>query len=253
MSRHHRRKQRFKLRSFYVWHRYTGISAALLVLIACVTGILLNHTEKIGLDSSFVHSDWLLDWYGIQAPDELLTYNVGDRFITLMGPHLYLNRREIEGNHYNLVGAINTGDLIVIAASDSILLLTSRGEMVEKLGSRDGVPAGMQRIGTDEAGKLVIKGSHDLYQPDADFIHWHRIEPNGPDITWSKMVLLAPDLKSSLQQHYREEVLPIERIILDMHSGRFLGSWGPWLMDAAAIALILLSLSGSWMWFKRRR
>ena len=253
MSRQHHRKQRFKLRSFYIWHRYLGISAALLLLVASVTGILLNHTEELNLDSSFVRSDWLLDWYGVQAPDNLLTYPVGDRFITLMGPHLYLNRKEMEGNYHNLVGAIKSGELLVVAVSESILLLTPRGERVEKLGSEDGVPGGMQRIGIDSEGKPVIQGSHDLYQPDGNFIRWQRVNPGADDVVWSEAVKLAPKLKRALQQHYRGEVLPIERVVLDMHSGRFLGKAGPWLMDAAAVALILLALSGSWMWLKRRR
>ncbi|HED18424.1 MAG TPA: PepSY domain-containing protein, partial [Gammaproteobacteria bacterium] len=67
MSRHHRRKQRFKLRSFYVWHRYMGVGAAAFMLVIAVTGVLLNHTEGLQLDSRHVQSNWILDWYGIQA------------------------------------------------------------------------------------------------------------------------------------------------------------------------------------------
>ena len=33
MSRRHHRKQRFKLHSLYVWHRYMGLSAALVALL----------------------------------------------------------------------------------------------------------------------------------------------------------------------------------------------------------------------------
>jgi len=42
-------------------------------------------------------------------------------------------------------------------------------------------------------------------------------------------------------------------VILDLHSGRFFGQLGPWVFDAAAVLLILLSLSGTWIWLKRRR
>jgi uncharacterized iron-regulated membrane protein len=45
----------------------------------------------------------------------------------------------------------------------------------------------------------------------------------------------------------------VERVILDLHSGRFFGKLGPWLFDIAALLLILLSLSGAWIWLKRRR
>ena len=36
---------------------------------------------------------------------------------------------------------------------------------------------------------------------------------------------------------YRGIGLPWERVVLDLHSGRILGRLGPWLMDAAAVAL----------------
>ena len=42
--------------------------------------------------------------------------------------------------------------LVVVAVSDSILLLTARGELIERLTGTDGVPAGMRRIGTDGTG-----------------------------------------------------------------------------------------------------
>jgi len=253
MSRQHRRKQRFKLKSFYIWHRYMGVSAALFMLIVAVTGILLNHTENFELDSKHIKSAWILDWYGIQAPDTLLSFSCDDRYITLMGEHLYLNRREIDGSYRQLSGAVCTRDMLIIAISNSILLLTPRGEIIEHLTAKDGVPAGIKKIGTDEAGQLTVRGSHNDYRPDTDFIRWQPTDPHSAQVTWATPVNIDPVLQGALQHHYREEVLPVERLVLDMHSGRFFGRLGPWLFDIAAVLLILLSLSGTWIWLRRRR
>ena len=186
MARHHRRYRRFKLRSFYVWHRYMGICAALFALIIAVTGLLLNHTEDFQFDSHYVKNDWLLDWYGIQAPDTLLSFAAHDQHVTLMGEHLYLNRKEIDGEYQHLVGALYLDGLFVVAVSDSILLLTARGDIVERLGSEDGMPAGIRSIGVSKEGRLVAENSVDYYQTDKDFLKWRRWEqdPNacsGPD------------------------------------------------------------------------
>lgn len=253
MSRQHRRKQRFKLKSFYVWHRYMGVSAALFTLLIAVTGILLNHTEDFQFDSQYVESGWVLDWYGIEAPQDLSSFPCGKRHITLMGEHLYLNRKEIDGNYQQLVGAVCQNELIIVAVSQSILLLTRRGELIEQLKGKDGVPAGILAIGSDTAGHVVVRSSHDMYQPDTDFIQWKRWEGNPDTVTWVTTNELDAVVKTSLQQHYRTEVLPVERVILDLHSGRFFGKPGPWLFDAAAVLLILLSLTGTWIWIKRRR
>lgn len=253
MSRHHRRKHRLKLRSFYIWHRYMGVSAAVFALLLAITGVILNHTERFRLDNHYVQSDWILDWYGIHAPSELLTFEAGDRYVTLMGEHLYLDTREIEGRYRHLVGAARVGENLVVAVDNNVLLLTPDGELIERLQGKDGVPSGMQRIGVDASGDLVIEGGHDLYQPDRDFLNWQHWDSDPLLVDWMTPVTLTATIRSSLQHHYRGEVLPVERVLLDLHSGRFFGRAGPWVIDAAAVILILLSLSGGWMWLRRRR
>jgi hypothetical protein len=253
MSRRHHRKQRFKLRSLYVWHRYMGLSAALIAVLVAVTGVLLNHTEDFDFDSRHVQADWILDWYGIQPPEKLLSFPLADRHVTLMGEHLYLDRREIEGEYRDLVGAVLMGEILVVAVSNSILLLTARGELIERLQGEDGVPAGMKRIGTDTQGDLVVEGSHDLYRSDKDFLRWQHADAPPASIRWAQPGALDPQLRVSLQHHFRAEVLPMERVMLDLHSGRFFGRFGPWVVDAAAVLLTLLALSGTWIWLKRRR
>lgn len=230
-----------------------GLCAALFVLLVTVTGVLLNHTVDFQFDSNHVKSDWVLNWYGIDAPEQMLSFAAGERSITLMGEHLYLDRREIDGEYRNLVGALHLQEFFVVAVSNNILLLTPRGELVERLQPKDGVPAGMQSVGVDRNGKLVIQGSHDLYQTDADFLGWKRWEGDRTAIRWSVPAPLDPQLKIALQNHYRGEVLPMERVLLDLHSGRFFGRFGPWVIDAAAILMALLALSGTWIWLKRRR
>jgi hypothetical protein len=253
MSRQHHRKQRFKLRSFYIWHRYMGISAALFALLIAATGLLLNHTEDFKLDSRYVNSDWVLDWYGIRAPEKLLSFAAAGQHVTLMGEHLYLNRKEVDGEFRDLVGAVRVHDMFVVAVSDAILLLTPRGDIVERLGEEDGVPAGIRRIGIDEKQRLIAETSLDYYQADADFIKWQRWQQAPQSVQWARSGALDPRLVLSLQQHYRGEVLPMERVVLDLHSGRFFGKAGPWVFDIAALLLMLLSLTGTWIWLKRRR
>ena len=44
--------------------------------------------------------------------------------------------------------------------------------------------------------------------------------------------------------------LSLERLLLDVHSGRIFGRYGPWVVDAAAIALLMLGLSGVWIYVR---
>lgn len=253
MSRHHRRKHRFKLKSFYVWHRYMGVAAAAFMLLVAVTGVPLNHTDSFRLDSRFVTSDAILDWYGIQAPDSLFSYATGQQPVTLMGDQLYLGKQKLAGSFHHLAGAIAVDSLLMIAVDHRILLLTREGELIETLGQQDGIPADIKRTGVDPQGMPVVESGEETYSSKNDFLSWQHWTGNRQSIQWAKPVGTDAILKNSLQQQYRGEVLPLERLLLDLHSGRFFGQAGPWLMDAAAVLLSLLSLTGLWMWFKRRR
>ena len=253
MSHPHRRHQRLKLKSLYVWHRYIGLTTALFALLLAITGILLNHTEEFTWDSRYVRAPWLLDWYGIQAPDSYTSYALEDDHITLFGRHLYHNLHELEGEYERLIGALRVDELIVVAVDSEILLLMGDGELVERLTGSEGVPSGMRRLGLDNAGALVVEGGHAYYQPDADFIRWQHWEGDPAAVDWVGPDALPAALQAELVQHYRGEVLPLERVLLDLHSGRIFGRYGYLVMDIAAVLLIALAVSGSLIWLRRRR
>jgi hypothetical protein len=230
-----------------------GVTVAAIAALMAVTGALLNHTADFRFGSTYVQSDWILDWYGIEAPHELRAFLAGDRYITLMGEHLYLNRKELGGSHRELAGAAKSGDLYVVAVDDSILLLTHFGELIERLEAEDGVPAGVRQIGADAQGQVVVRTGYEVYRADADFLRWSHFEGNPATVDWARVVPLEPQLRTWLRRHFRREVLAQERLLLDLHSGRFFGRFGPWVFDAAALLLLLLSLTGTWIWLKRRR
>lgn len=253
MSRSHHRHRRFKLRSFYVWHRYMGVSAAAFVLIIAVTGALLNHTGDLELDSRHVRTNWILDWYGIEAPERLLSYLAGEYRVTLMEDRLYLDRIAIDGTWHELYGAARLGDTVVIGVDNVILLVTPMAEIIERLDGEDGVPAGIRKIGRTADGVLVVQAGSNHYRADNDLVRWTSWQGDPATVDWSQTNPVAPQLKTALQNQYRNEILPLERLVLDLHSGRFFGKVGPWVFDIAALLLILLALSGTLIWLKRKR
>ena len=70
-------------------------------------------------------------------------------------------------------------------------------------------------------------------------------------IDWSVKTKLSKPQISELRHAFRGKGLSMERVVLDLHSGRIFGHYGIYLMDTAAIALLWLSLSGLWVWWRR--
>lgn len=251
MTRRHKDRSRAKLlRSLYIWHRYMGLFAALFVIVLTITGLALNHTEELGLDSTTVQSNSLLDWYGIHAPDIKTAYRAGTHYVTEVADHVYWNTAEIPGVTAPLIGVVENSGLMIIAVEGRLLLFTAEGELVEQLGSAAGVPAGMQAIGLTADGNLAIRAAHGYYQTSADFLEWN--ETDELDAVWAHSEEPSLQLKQAIQASWRGSGLPMERVMLDLHSGRILGSWGVYLVDAAAILFLLLAISGVWLWGKRR-
>jgi len=238
-----------KIKSLYIWHRYAGIIAALFVLVLSITGIALNHTERLKLDSSFIESEWLLDWYGIRAPSEQTAYPLNEHWLIHLGDALYLDKQPIAGHYTVPIGVIAFPHFIAIAMSDTILLVTYEGEKIEQLGSLQGVPSGMKKMGQLKDGQIVILASKGNYLTNRDFLSWKKQE-SAADVTWIESNRLPDELKQAISQRFRSNELPVERVILDLHSGRLFGSWGPMAMDIAAVILIFLAISGTWLWAK---
>jgi hypothetical protein len=149
-----------------------------------------------------------------------------------------------------LVGAIAYEDFIIIASRDHLTLLSTDGGLIESIGSAGGVPAGMKTIGTTTDGAIAIKAAHGYYLTDDSFLEW--AETDAVDATWSVISDTPPALTRALQTAYRGNGLPLERVVLDLHSGRILGNVGVLLVDAAAIVFLLLAFSGIWLWSRRR-
>jgi hypothetical protein len=251
MTRNHKTKAHAKLlRSLYIWHRYIGLAAALFVIILASTGLLLNHTDEIGLDSIPVSSPALLDWYGIHAPADVRAFDTGTLTVAELNGQLFANNVRLPNIEGTLIGAVAFNDMVVTATENQLVLLTPAGELVERMDSSAGVPSGIQAIGISNTGLPVIRTRQGDYRSDAGLMKWIGIPAVNAD--WAMPATLDKATRQSLDNAWRGNGLPLERVMLDLHSGRILGHWGVYLMDAAAILFLLLSISGVWLWIRRR-
>ena len=237
-----------KKRSLFHWHRQIGLAVSLLVIILSVTGVLLNHTEEFELDSNYVQSDYLLKWYGINKP-MIKSYAIGDNWLSQVNDKVYFNKSIIQKEIFNLTGAANTKNFIAFTTNDTLILLTKDGELIEKLNATTGIPQNISSLGLNSNDQLFIKTKTDIFKANEDITEWEKSDTK--NVTWSKMETLPKDLEGYLNASFRGEGLSKERVVLDIHSGRIIGKAGPYIMDLAAVLLLVLSFTGIWMYVKR--
>lgn len=250
----HKKRPGFKFHSLHVWHRTLGLCAGVFAIILAVTGILLNHTEDVGLGSRYVQSAWLLDWYGVAPQTPPVSYAVGEHWVSQVGARIYYDATEVAADAGSLpgllLGAVALPEMLVVATEGRLILLTRKGEHIETLSGSQGVPAGMRAIGVS-GEHLAVRAAHGDYVADADLLKWK--EQPVADARWAVVAIAPQAIAQRLLTAYRGTGLTLERVVLDLHSGRIVGTWGRWIMDITAGILIFLAATGVWMWLKQRR
>lgn len=242
----------------FLWHRRIGLAALLLVIILAITGIMLNHTEAFKLDETYINNSSLLQWYGIEPEGEprsfLLTANQNSQdkphIISAWQNQLFFDDIALSTLQQTLHGAVATEQFIVVALDDELILLSFAGELIERVSTSLSF-SNIQRLGMKHKRPVIETSEALYYMADEQLLDWQVILNQG--IEWTRQHTLSDAEKEKLLIAYRGNGLKLERVILDLHSGRIFGKYGIYLMDAAAVALLWLSLSGLWVWNSRRQ
>lgn len=230
------------------WHRRLGLATAAVVLFLAATGVLLNHANRLGLDKAQVQADWLLRWYGVSGGDQLVSYPVRAHWVSWTGSRLYINGRYVMQSDAAPRGAAAMDEqILVVAFEDELVMAAPSGEVVERVG-RESLPDSPERIGVGDEGTLVIGTAQGLFAADAEVVAWRPVTANP---LWSSPQATPAVLEEALKTQ-RAAGPSIERVLQDLHSGRFFGSWGPWLMDGVAIVFMVLAVTGIYYWWSRR-
>jgi hypothetical protein len=236
---------------FGLIHRYGGITSAVLIIFICVTGLLLNHTDDLELGKVPVDAEWLLSAYGIDTP-AINSFGNVNIFASQIDSKLYYRASPLPGSFSSLTGIVESGEIVIIATTDALILLTRAGQLIETLEAYTGIPDNIRRIGLHPELGPVLNTASGAWHSDNELLSWEALT-NTKTIAWSAPVLLPQATQQELKVLYRGQGLSLERVILDLHSGRIFGTAGPFLADMVAILFILLTLTGIWMWFKPRR
>jgi len=229
------------------WHRRIGLACALFVLILSVTGLLLNHTSNLKLDSIKIHSSILANLYGLPSP-EPLALQIGEQWLSHDGSkQLYLQDNVIAQCTAPLLGAARYNGLLHILCQDELLLLMPTGELLETITPSLGLPFDTQALAVLD-GQLLLKTANGTLNADLDTLQWQPVT-NTP-AHWPSPQ--TPPTHLNQQLNAQTPAIDLEQLMLDLHSGRLFGGFGVLVMDLAAVLLIVLSITGFVAWNSSR-
>lgn len=231
-------------RSLIKYHRQAGLFVALLAVILSITGLLLQHTDTFGFGRYYLRSPWLLSWYNTPAPDIKAIY-LKQHEIVQVDDALLLNGTVIGQSNGQLWGATHNGETLLIGSGSKLFWLTPEAELIDLIDTPTHSPQGLAH----QQANFQLKTEQGWFSLGSELEHW---TPN-PTVNAAPLAQLH---SLTIQQVALPSNLPVgvtvERLLLDLHSGRFFGAIGILLMDLAALALVLLAFTGLWVWLRKR-
>ena len=219
------------------------------MVLSCLA---INHSNGLGIDQRKVSQSFVLGWYGLGKPSNIQSYLVGDDWISFAGSQLYINDKSVSTIQGG-VGAVSSGDLYIAASGDELLLLDHDGNLVERLPWASISEAPIEAIGLQLNKTVSVRSAGQVWLADADLLNWQRAEEPITSLDWSSSQVAPDELQESITHLYRGDGLSLERVLLDLHSGRIFGAIGVLVYDLLALALGFLSISGLVLWFRSRR
>ncbi len=220
------------------WHRRLGALSALLMVLAAITGLALNHTDDLHLGSHYPQSSILLwPYQAVLEPSYVIETDAGT--LSSSGGELTLDGEWLADCEALLAFTVMDAGKLV-SCGEQWHLFDADWQLLETLDPELIGLRGDEILGT-AGGQLLVKTGEQWQQLDSA-----TFELLGP-VPGDDVVVM--DMTEIKENH----TISWQRLMQDLHSGRWFGGWGVWVMDIAAVILLLLAFSGLWMWWVKWR
>ncbi len=232
-----------KERTANVLHRFTGAIGSVVLLYLMLTGVPLQFTDGLKLGDSHVQASWVLDAYGITAPNRA----TASGSVALIGDALLLgDTQDVDTTARKLIGAVDFGTHLIVATDIGLSYVDPRPPV-----ALEALPAPITptAIGRAEDNALLISNGETTHRT-SDLMTWTQVDAVE---SFAEVRALEGDALQSAQGRYRGRLITWERWLQDLHSGRFFGPVGEWIVTLGSLLIIVLACTGFIMWYRQRK
>ena len=151
-----------------------------------------------------------------------------------------------------LIGAVEMGADLVGAMEDYLLVYGPEGGLVDQVGEESLPMVPLEAVGRDGSGAVVVRGNGMQWRIAADLLS-HEDAGSEP-VQWSVVAALPVDAQVVLEERLAAQAgISRYRVWLDLHSGNLLGPVGRWVVDLSGIAIVVLTVMGFRLVFRKAR
>jgi hypothetical protein len=209
------------------WHRRFALFIALWLIFLAATGVLINHSHELGLDRKPLAG-------GLQRA----LYGAGNQESDPCGANV-----DPEVDCREVFARLQTPGGSLLLQPDSLYLLDSDGQLVEKL-TASYLGLGSLQAGLRDHSQIYLRDENSTVRVDTDLMEAVILEPAESEALSSRDWQINDSVTSSITW---------ERLLLDLHAARFLGSFATVFTDLMAALILVLALSGMWLYRLKNR
>ncbi len=235
------------------WHKRAGLFAFAFMIWLGASGFLINQSAEWGYDTARIDWPVITSLYGMRASPPREGFTAGDAWLARGGDDVFLNGAPIDypvGEPVGMIRSDASGQtLLYIATRESLLLLQRDGSVYDELTPPILPVREVRAIGTT-GNAIVVEGAQDTLVSTDGGLRWNAM--GNRDVQWSTSSTLSAAQRDMLAP-YSMPSLPLERALLDLHSGQIFGDAGTWVVNIVGLMSIWLGISGLWMTLRLQR
>lgn len=209
------------------WHRRLAVFIAAWLVVLAASGMVINHAHELGLDRHPLPGSLQRLVYGIERRGDDVCGSTQSRAVDCSGVFARLQ--------------LPAGTLLL--SRDNLFLLDDSGRLIEKLIAGH-VGLGSLQAGLREGTHVYLRDEKNTVQTDADLMD---------SVVLDSTAARALDGREWQVLGESADAISWERLLLDLHAARFLGPFAKWFNDLMAVLILVLALSGIWLFRHKAR
>lgn len=237
---------------FFNWHMWSGLIFTIPLILVSLTAILIAHEKGLGTKEMAINAGWL-PGYGSEENISHYLDDVKDVLI-IDGKTFYASKLGViiekkknisilkgtEGKEIRDLQLIN--NKLWVASKKGLFVMGKENVIFIKKGDFHGINNNQNLL-------IASEGKHGF----------HTSNDNGK--TWNSLKISTiigkektKEFSSSIEKSKYVEELTLEKLALDIHTGKaFFGEGSMWIwIDLIAVSLLFMTFTGIWMWYKRK-
>ncbi len=240
------------------WHQRAGLFSFLFMAWLGFSGVLLNQSASWGLDAIRVKSEALMAMYGLYAQVPESGYFSSGHWLVSTTENTVIDGQALEQHIPSPLGFVAIDSMgsrqLYVATKEKLTLADGDGNVIDEISDYMLPVAAIQQIGLlpasgDQPARLAVQGGG-IYGT-SDGMSWNKIE-SPEQVQWSSLKEIDDGMKAQVLP-FAKPTVALEQVIIDLHSGRLFGWFGPYVINAVGVACIWLSVSGVWMMWRNKR